>query len=100
VPGLDEANYIAITNLIRTHHVWLIFNAEDAVWRPNAKNRDDFDVFNAAFLFNPEGRSRRFITNKSWSSLANTSRSCAGCRSSNGSRPSPAALRPATAGAV
>ena len=25
-------------------------------WRPNAKNRDDFDVFNAAFLFDPEGR--------------------------------------------
>ncbi len=56
VPGLDTANYMAITNLIRTHDVWLIFNAEDAVWRPNAKNRDDFDVFNAAFLFNPEGR--------------------------------------------
>jgi apolipoprotein N-acyltransferase len=56
VPGLDTANYMAITNLIRTHNVWLIFNAEDAVWRPNAKNRDDFDVFNAAFLFNAEGR--------------------------------------------
>jgi apolipoprotein N-acyltransferase len=56
VPALDETNYIAITNLIRTHDVWLIFNAEDAVWRPEAKNRDDFDVFNAAFLVNPEGR--------------------------------------------
>jgi apolipoprotein N-acyltransferase len=55
VPRLDEINYIAITNLIRTYHVWLIFNAEDAVWRPEAKNRDDFDVFNAAYLFNPEG---------------------------------------------
>jgi apolipoprotein N-acyltransferase len=56
VPSLDETNYIAITNLIRTHHVWLILNAEDAVWRPEAKNRDDFDVFNAAFLVNPKGR--------------------------------------------
>jgi apolipoprotein N-acyltransferase len=56
VPRLDETNYIAITNLICPHHVWLIFNAEDAVWRPEAKNRDDFDIFNAAFLFNPEGR--------------------------------------------
>ena len=56
VPEFDETSFIAITNLIRTHHLWLIFNADDARWRPNAKNKDDFDVFNAAFLFNPEGR--------------------------------------------
>ena len=31
VPGLDETNYIAITNLICPHHVWLILNAEDSV---------------------------------------------------------------------
>jgi len=52
VPRLDETNYMAITNLVRVQNVWLILNAEDAVWR----NRDDFDVFNAAFLVNPEGR--------------------------------------------
>jgi apolipoprotein N-acyltransferase len=56
VPGFDDASYTAITNLVRTHHLWLICNADDARWRPNAKNKDDFDVFNAAFLFNPEGR--------------------------------------------
>ena len=56
VPSLNETNYRAITNLICPHHVWLILNAEDAVWRPEAKNRDDFDVFNAAYLVNPEGR--------------------------------------------
>ncbi len=56
MPALDQTNYIAITNLIRPHKVWLIFNAEDAVWRPEAKNRDDFDVYNAAYLVNPEGR--------------------------------------------
>jgi apolipoprotein N-acyltransferase len=55
VPEFDETSFIAITNLVRTHHVWLIFNADDAKWRPNAKNKDDFDVFNAAFLFDPEG---------------------------------------------
>ncbi len=55
VPAANEANFIAITNLIRTHQVWLIFNAEDAMLRVNAKNRDDIDFFNAAFLFNPEG---------------------------------------------
>ena len=56
VPGFDEASYAAITNLVRTYHLWLICNADDARWRPNAKSKDDFDVFNAAFLFNPEGR--------------------------------------------
>jgi apolipoprotein N-acyltransferase len=56
VPEYDQTSFIAITNLIRSHHVWLIFNADASEWRPNAKNRDDFDVFNAAFLFNPEGR--------------------------------------------
>src|SRR5208282_1029714 len=56
VPEFDEISYAAITNFVRTHHLWLICNADDASWRPNAKNKDDFDVFNAAFLFNPEGR--------------------------------------------
>jgi apolipoprotein N-acyltransferase len=56
VPEFDEVSYAAITNLVRTHHLWLICNADDARWRPNAKNKDDFDVFNAAFLFNPAGR--------------------------------------------
>jgi apolipoprotein N-acyltransferase len=56
LPALNQTNFIAITNLIRAHNVWLIFNAEDAVWRPEAKNQDDFDIFNAAYLLNPEGR--------------------------------------------
>jgi apolipoprotein N-acyltransferase len=56
LPALNQTNFIAITNLIRAHNVWLIFNAEDAVWRPEAKNQDDFDIFNAAFLLNSEGR--------------------------------------------
>jgi apolipoprotein N-acyltransferase len=55
VPEFDETSFIAITNLTRTHHVWLIFNADAAEWRPDAKTRDDFDVFNAAFLFDPDG---------------------------------------------
>ena len=56
VPEFDEFSYTAITNLVRTHHLWLICNADDARWRPHAKSKDDFDVFNAAYLFNPEGR--------------------------------------------
>jgi apolipoprotein N-acyltransferase len=56
VPEFDQASFMAITNLIRTHRVWLIFSADSVEWRPDAKSRDDFDVFNAAFLFDPDGR--------------------------------------------
>jgi apolipoprotein N-acyltransferase len=55
VPEFDNSSYIAITNLICTHHVWLICNGDDAEWRPEAKTKDDFDIFNAAFLFDPDG---------------------------------------------
>ena len=58
VPEFDNASFAAITNLIRTHHVWLIFNADSVEWRPEAKSRDDYDVYNAAFLFDPEGNFR------------------------------------------
>jgi apolipoprotein N-acyltransferase len=56
VPEFDEVSYAAITNLVRTHRLWLIFNAEDYVWRSGAGTNNDYDAFNAAFLFNPEGR--------------------------------------------
>jgi apolipoprotein N-acyltransferase len=55
LPEFNDDSLTAITNLIRTHHVWMIFNADDAVWRPNPKDKNDFDVFNAAFLFDPDG---------------------------------------------
>ncbi|HSY74465.1 MAG TPA: apolipoprotein N-acyltransferase [Dongiaceae bacterium] len=55
VPELSANNYVAITNLIRTHHVWMIFNADDVVPRPDATNEYDNDDFNAAFLFDPDG---------------------------------------------
>jgi apolipoprotein N-acyltransferase len=56
VPDLDEASYNAITNFVRAHHVWLLFNADDILPRENAKNENDNDIFNAAFLFDPDGR--------------------------------------------
>ncbi|HZF01793.1 MAG TPA: apolipoprotein N-acyltransferase [Methylomirabilota bacterium] len=56
VPEFNDANYAAITNFVRAHHVWLIFNADDVVPRLNAKNEFDNDVFNAAFLFDPDGK--------------------------------------------
>ncbi len=56
LPDFDDASYVAITNLVRTHHVWMIFNADDTVWRANAKSQTDYDDFNAAFLFDPDGK--------------------------------------------
>ena len=58
VPELDETTYPAITNLAYEHKVWLIFNSDDAVPRPNATNEYDNDVFNAAFLVGPDGALR------------------------------------------
>jgi apolipoprotein N-acyltransferase len=55
LPNFDDASYAAITNLVRTHHVWMIFNADDDVWRPNAKNQNDYYSFNSAFLLDPDG---------------------------------------------
>jgi apolipoprotein N-acyltransferase len=56
LPDFDDASYAAITNLVRTHHVWMIFNADDV--RPKAHPTDagKYDVFNSAFLFNPDGK--------------------------------------------
>ena len=56
LPEFDEASYAAITNLVRRHHVWMIFNADDTVWRANAKSQSDYDDFNAAFLLDPDGK--------------------------------------------
>jgi apolipoprotein N-acyltransferase len=49
-------NYSAITNFARVHHIWLIFNAEDYVWHSGYGTNSDYDAFNAAFLFNPDGQ--------------------------------------------
>lgn len=55
VPEFDAETYQAITNLVGTYRVWLIFNADDVVPRPDATNEYDNDVYNAAFLFGPYG---------------------------------------------
>lgn len=58
VPELDQTTYPAITNLAFEHRVWIIFNSDDAVPRPNATNEYDNDIFNAAFLVGPDGALR------------------------------------------
>jgi len=59
VPELNEASFIAITNLIQTHRVWLIFNAEDVIWRSSIGTNSEYDAFNAAFLFDPDGHFKK-----------------------------------------
>ncbi|MBI2928559.1 MAG: apolipoprotein N-acyltransferase [Verrucomicrobia bacterium] len=45
----------AVTNLARTHRVWMIVGADDAEPRQRAKKADDYDYFNSSFLINPDG---------------------------------------------
>jgi len=56
LPELDQASFEAITNLVFRHQVWMIFNADDVVWKPDAKDQNDYDVFNTAYLFSPDGK--------------------------------------------
>ena len=56
MPAITEENYQALTNLIATHRVWMVFGADDYERRAGATDPEDSDAFNAAFLFDPEGR--------------------------------------------
>ena len=51
VPEMSGENCRLISDIARTHHVWLVLNGEDMSTSPDATN-----YFNAAFLVNPEGR--------------------------------------------
>ena len=56
MPNFTEDNFRAITNLIAAHKVWMIFGADDVQRRASATDPGDVDYFNAAFLFDPDGR--------------------------------------------
>ncbi len=51
----DAPTYAALTNLVRTHNVWMILGADDAMPRTNARSDRDVDYFNSSFLINPAG---------------------------------------------
>jgi apolipoprotein N-acyltransferase len=56
LPELTEENYAVITNLIQQHRVWMMFNTDDVVASLQATPDAPYEVFNAAYLFNPEGQ--------------------------------------------
>jgi apolipoprotein N-acyltransferase len=56
LPGLDETNYQAMSNLISSHRVSMIFGADDAERRSNAEGTGGWDIYNSAFLFDGAGR--------------------------------------------
>jgi apolipoprotein N-acyltransferase len=56
MPNFTEDNVRAITNLVATERVWMVLGADDAERRVTAEGKEETDYFNAAFLFDPEGR--------------------------------------------
>jgi len=54
VPSLDDPTYLAINEFVRSNHVWLVLNGEDAEVHPT-----DTNYFNAAFLIGPDGHWRQ-----------------------------------------
>ncbi|MEO6182963.1 MAG: apolipoprotein N-acyltransferase, partial [Verrucomicrobiota bacterium] len=56
MPPLDEAKFRAITNLIVSHQVWIIFGADDAAIHEIPGGRLETNYYNSSFLFAPNGR--------------------------------------------
>lgn len=56
LPGLDEASFRALTDLVRTGGVWMVLGADDVEARDTVAGEAAYDSFNAAFLLNREGR--------------------------------------------
>ncbi len=55
LPGLTAENLSEIKSLIRQHHVWMIFGADDYEFPENPKSPEDYESFNTSFLFDPTG---------------------------------------------
>jgi len=55
LPELNDASFLAITNLAAQHKIWFIFGADDVVLRPGATNDHDVIYFNGAWMLSPRG---------------------------------------------
>ena len=60
LPDMNEESFRAVTNLVATHKVWMVFGADDYELQPGAprdSNRPaDYAFYNSAFLLSPEGK--------------------------------------------
>ncbi len=56
LPSFDVASYTAITNLVRTHRVWMIFGADEAETQFGANAEPEYVYYNSAVLINPAGQ--------------------------------------------
>lgn len=52
----DEEVHAAVTNLVRTHHTWIVLGSDDVEVRGRSTGEQETNVFNSAFLVSPEGK--------------------------------------------
>jgi apolipoprotein N-acyltransferase len=55
LPELNDEAYAAITNLTHSHRIWMVLNADDYREELDARGNARYDIFNAAYVFNPQG---------------------------------------------
>lgn len=55
LPSFNDDTFVVITNLIQQHQVWMMFNADDVLDKVTPTKDAPYDIFNAAFLFDPQG---------------------------------------------
>ncbi|MEO5803336.1 MAG: apolipoprotein N-acyltransferase [Verrucomicrobiota bacterium] len=56
VPPLTEENFQTITNMIVSHHVWMIFGADDSETKETSDGQRRTNFYNSSFLFSPDGK--------------------------------------------
>lgn len=60
LPDMNEESFRAVTNLVATHQVWMVFGADDYELKPGAPRDSqqpaDYNFYNSAFLLSPEGK--------------------------------------------
>ncbi|KAF0170341.1 MAG: Apolipoprotein N-acyltransferase [Limisphaerales bacterium] len=60
LPDMSEENFRAVTNLVATHKVFMVFGADDYELKPGAARDSnqptDYAFYNSAFLLSPEGK--------------------------------------------
>jgi apolipoprotein N-acyltransferase len=56
MPAFTAENYRAITNLVGSNRVWMVFGADDVEHDLAVPETESYRYYNAAFLFSPEGR--------------------------------------------